>query len=993
MLQPELYTLKIDFIILVNKKEFLKSIHVNNEGDKTWMVATHILSNETKRLFPYFNELQIRPTFTISVEHHRNYKILSNMPIKYQRPVVYFEVSEDYLYTHFYTTPPISIYHQVIVMTNYSSIHINQNVSLWCRDCSTKHSLNFAKRVIETVTLYLQSEFEKVKIPKIDHFVILKFPQDGISSKWGLIFHREIDIICNEELDPFMRKLEIARLIALKIVYQWFGTAVSSTFWSSHWLFNSLGSLFGEEAVVKVFNNSGIMNFFIVRNQYESLSLGSFFDMNPHNKIIESIYPNFTLFMKSFSISPYSKAPIVLRMLQNSMTDTVFRKGVQTFLYKYTIIAIVAFNDVINHLYTAEQLDIVSKMNLISTDKLFIELLYTVTILTCEELNNFILNDFRPKLAPYLIPIHYKVNLTAYFVRKTLMPTNVQMLTMADREIFKDTYFNGTTHIMINILHAIKSIKLHIQTVNIKHSSIQLIDIHKIKHSPNKTIYDSTKNILQLDFMEVIYPGLYTLKICTTSRISNYNSEKNLFVNTNYRSNDLQGMWSIAPNIQDIGAKTLFPCWDEPHLKTTFLVSVRHNPHFNVLSNMPIRETLSEFNIKDNITEYIQWTHNGNTQWTNFYSTPPISTYQFVIVINHMSKVEFKEKIEDKLSMTLWCKWKYCSFEKVVATRHKSLDLCMYIINKLTLHMKSEFKEIKFPKIDHIVLPNCPHNITSKWGVIFYSDTDILYDYASDLFMRKIEFERRIAYKIAQQWFGYPVSSTWLNNIWLHDGLATFFAEDAIAKIYNDSQLMNLFIVQNQYDSLNLDSYYNLNFPIINTVPNFESLLNSPRYIKGQYRVYYDSENWLNIANYLNSGKYEDVNVIDRAKFIDDAFHMIIDHQLNGSVFWNLTKHLSQETDYVAWFPMIKALEYISTVFKLSTVKETNFAHVKNTLKTLLVHPMEILGFEEHPNEDNFIKCLRHEILKWACILGDNQCLTIAKQKLQLYLLHSTRNK
>ncbi|KYM98473.1 Aminopeptidase N [Cyphomyrmex costatus] len=647
--------------------------------------------------------------------------------------------------------------------------------------------------------------------------------------------------------------------------------------------------------------------------------------------------------------------------------------------------------------------------------------------------------------------------------KKTLKPTDVQILTMADTEIFNDTYFNGTTHIMINILQAIKSIKLHIQTVNIKHSSIQLIDIHRTIHSPNKTIYDSTKNILHLDFIEVIYPGLYTLKICTTSRISNYDSEKNIFINTNYWSNDSQDMWSIAPNIQDIGAKTLFPCWDEPHLKTTFLVSVRHNPHFNVLSNMPIREAIREFHIKDVVTEYIQWTHNGHTQWTHFYPTPPISTYQFVIVINHMSKVKFKEKIEDKLNMTLWCKWKYCLFEKVVATRHKSLDLHMYIINKLTLHMKSVFKGIKFPKIDHIVLPNCPYNITSKWGVIFYSDTDIIYDHASDRFMRKIEFERRIAYKVAQQWFGYPVSSTWLNNVWLHDGLAIFFAEDAIAKIYNDSELMNLFIIQNQYDSLNLDSYYDLNFPIINTVPDFESLLNFPRYIKviavlrmlqnivtdsvfrrgihiylnqhssnfvnisdfwsiqenlakesypcdfkfwlfnkhypiisckhknrnivkltqycnlskntkwplpinievktsfpektklyltqqmhthffkvpvnkliilnsqqtGQYRVYYDSENWLNIANYLNSGKYEDVNVIDRAKFIDDAFHMVIDHQLNGSVFWNLTKHLSQETDYVAWFPMIKALEYISTVFPLSKDEETNFTHVK----------------------------------------------------------------
>jgi len=49
-----------------------------------------------------------------------------------------------------------------------------------------------------------------------------------------------------------MRKIEIARLIAPKIAYQWFGNAVSSHWWSSYWLHNGLAILFGEEAISKV---------------------------------------------------------------------------------------------------------------------------------------------------------------------------------------------------------------------------------------------------------------------------------------------------------------------------------------------------------------------------------------------------------------------------------------------------------------------------------------------------------------------------------------------------------------------------------------------------------------------------------------------------------------------------------------------------------------------------------------------------------------------
>jgi len=50
-----------------------------------------------------------------------------------------------------------------------------------------------------------------------------------------------------------MRKIEIARLIANKIAYQWFGNVISPYWWSSLWLHDGLATLFGEEAVVKVF--------------------------------------------------------------------------------------------------------------------------------------------------------------------------------------------------------------------------------------------------------------------------------------------------------------------------------------------------------------------------------------------------------------------------------------------------------------------------------------------------------------------------------------------------------------------------------------------------------------------------------------------------------------------------------------------------------------------------------------------------------------------
>ncbi|XP_024886688.1 uncharacterized protein LOC112464117 [Temnothorax curvispinosus] len=40
--------------------------------------------------------------------------------------------------------------------------------------------------------------------------------------------------------------------------------------------------------------------------------------------------------------------------------------------------------------------------------------------------------------------------------------------------------------------------------------------------------------------------------------------------------------------------------------------------------------------------------------------------------------------------------------------------------------------------------------------------------------------------------------------------------------------------------------------------------------------------------------------------------------KLNPSIFWDLTSYLSQETDFIAWYPMIKVFEHMSTILPFS---------------------------------------------------------------------------
>ncbi|XP_071568413.1 aminopeptidase N-like isoform X2 [Temnothorax nylanderi] len=150
----------------------------------------------------------------------------------------------------------------------------------------------------------------------------------------------------------------------------------------------------------------------------------------------------------------------------------------------------------------------------------------------------------------------------------------------------------------------------------------------------------------------------------------------------------------------------------------------------------------------------------------------------------------------------------------------------------------------------------------------------------------------------------------------------------------------------------------------------------------GYYRVNYDTEIWQRIACYLKSKNYKKIHVLNRAQIIDDAFYFTTTSQLNVSIFWELTSYLGQETEYAAWYPMIKVLERISYILPFSNESEYFKTMILEQLKSLL----GTIKYSDESNESYSMECLRQEAVKWACVLNDSSCKTMALNKLQQHL-------
>jgi len=70
----------------------------------------------------------------------------------------------------------------------------------------------------------------------------------------------------------------------------------------------------------------------------------------------------------------------------------------------------------------------------------------------------------------------------------------------------------------------------------------------------------------------------------------------------------------------------------------------------------------------------------------------------------------------------------------------------------------------------------------------------------------------------------------------------------------------------------------------------------------------------------MHNENYTNIHVLNRAQIIDDAFYFLMQRQLKFDLFWNVTSFLSKDTDYIAWYPMIKAVEYMTCIWPFEDI-------------------------------------------------------------------------
>lgn len=138
----------------------------------------------------------------------------------------------------------------------------------------------------------------------------------------------------------------------------------------------------------------------------------------------------------------------------------------------------------------------------------------------------------------------------------------------------------------------------------------------------------------------------------------------------------------------------MFPCWDEPALKATFNVSIKHHRDYIFLSNMLVRKI-----------EIIE----NDMLWTHFDTTPAILAY-FVAAVRIEQTTSYSLLLGGT-DIVLWSR-PYVYYNTLYAQE---------VIKNINLYLEGKWKNLKLiSKINHIVILNFQDEGMGNLGFIFY---------------------------------------------------------------------------------------------------------------------------------------------------------------------------------------------------------------------------------------------------------------------------------
>jgi aminopeptidase N len=310
------------------------------DGSTSGAILTQGESNLARQWFPGWDEPAFRPTYEVSADVPKNWRVVSNAA---ERPAA--EVDGNYKRVSFEKTPPMPSYllffggGKFDVLEDEFSSPLPDGKKMPLRIFTPPGMKDWAAPAMQQTKQALDYYYRYTGIPlplakfdtiaANDAFEAEKQLHFGGMENWGSILEFADDILPAPGSPMSDYGMSV---LTHEAAHQWFGDLVTHDWWDDVWLNESFASFFEKKTRIRFFperfswENEVKRKYRIIASDLKSTSF--------------PIQPNFNGwasndFVLSAGQFVYHKGAQVLKMMEGYLGDEVMRRGLQTYLANY----------------------------------------------------------------------------------------------------------------------------------------------------------------------------------------------------------------------------------------------------------------------------------------------------------------------------------------------------------------------------------------------------------------------------------------------------------------------------------------------------------------------------------------------------------------------------------------------------------------------------------------------------------------------------------
>ncbi|KAM7396288.1 hypothetical protein PAMP_019340 [Pampus punctatissimus] len=309
---------------------FVSNYYEDLDGDEKFIAATDLEPTFARKVFPCFDEPEMKAVFDVTIIHRRDTIALGNM-----EQLDSSAIDGDWKYTHFKPTPRMSTYLFSFTVSEFTSIesaHERVDIHLYARPEATdakytQYAANITGKILKFYEDLLEIDYH---LKKLDQIAMPNLRYQGMEN-WGLVTYKEGAILYEEGVSSLLHKKEITILIAHELAHQWFGNLVTMEWWNQLWLNEGFATYMSYFAVDHIESSLKTKDVYIMNDLHLAFEVDALALSHPLSATLEDIQTTDEIEVM-FDVITYNKGAIVLRMLADLVSERVFNEGVKMYL-------------------------------------------------------------------------------------------------------------------------------------------------------------------------------------------------------------------------------------------------------------------------------------------------------------------------------------------------------------------------------------------------------------------------------------------------------------------------------------------------------------------------------------------------------------------------------------------------------------------------------------------------------------------------------------